>query len=250
MKRCFYIFAMMILSAFVATSCFGSRDDKAVSTALVGVVTGDESLGAYVVFENGQLGVITEGADLLNKIPDSAYFPDKATGEARAWIYYTAELINDLVFDGKVELEALYPIEIQLADMRLPANVDKDYKDDITVSTSNINYTRNRYVNLQLFYKSADPSFDPEHKFKLVYNADRTGFFAESYPKSDDGYLYLELYHDAGSDVGGPKHTERVISFYLDDLMIGRHISSEYKGIKIFHRSGGEARVVEYQFAK
>jgi hypothetical protein len=198
---------------------------------------GDESLGAYVVFENGQLGVITEGADLLNKIPDSAYFPDKATGEARAWIYYTAELINDLVFDGKVELEALYPIEIQLADMRLPADVDKDYKDDITVSTSNINYTRNRYVNLQLFYKSADPSFDPEHKFKLVYNADRTGFFAESYPKSDDGYLYLELYHDANDDTKKVEYSiYHCYKLTTTDANVDIDIE-DYKGIKILYKS-------------
>lgn len=248
MKRAFGICAVMLAVAIMATSCFGSRDEKVVSTALASIVTGDSSLGEYVIFDNGQAGLITKGNELVNQIPADAYFPDQATGEARAWIYYTSEAVNDLIFDGKVEIEALYPVDIQLADTRLPANIADEYKDEISVSSNNITYTRDRYVNLQLFYKSVDSFFDDEHKFRLVYNSDKTGYFAESYPANDDGYLYLELYHDAGSDVNGQKYKELIMSFYLDDLMIGRHISSEYKGIKIFYREGGKARVVEYKF--
>lgn len=250
MKRGFKIFAMMFMVAVAAVSCFGGGDDKVVSTALVGVVAGDETFDSYVVFENGQRGLITEGGNLVDQIPDSAYYPDKATGEARAWIYYTAEVVNDLIFDGTVDIQALYPVAIQEVEMSISDATAEIYKDDISVSNTNINYTRNRYVNLQMFYQSADASFDSEHKFKLVYNVNKTGVFAEYYPAVDNGLLYLELYHDAGSDVGGPNYTERVISFYLDDLMIGRHISSEYQGIKILYRSGGEVRAVEYKFAE
>lgn len=249
MKRGFYIFAMLLTIATTSTSCMGDKD-KNVSSALVGVVTGDTTLGSYVVFESGQKGLITKGHELVNNIPDSAYYPDKSTGEARALIYYSSEFVNDVFFDGKVEIEALNTIDIQLTDIRLDESIAEKYKDDISITGAGITYTRNRYVNLQMFYHSADAFFDNEHKFRLVYNTERNGYFAELYPATDDGYLYLELYHDAGSDAGGNNYRERIMSFYLDDLMVGRHITSEYQGIKILYRDGSVARKVEYKFAK
>lgn len=250
MKRLFRICVMMVGVALTATSCLWSNDDDYKSTALVSVVDGDASLGQYVVFESGQKALITKGENLIGNIPASAYYPDKATGEARAVIYYTAEAVNDAIFDGQVKIEALKPVDIQLTKMSLPEGVAEVYNDDIMMNASGITYSRNKYVNLQFFYPSSGSTYDSQHKFELVYNPSKEGFFASSYPANDDGYLYLELYHDSGNDAGKISYSENIISFYLDDLMIGRHIPTEYMGIKILYMENGNTRKLEYKFAK
>lgn len=249
MRRVFNICAILVAVATISTSCLWSNDDEYKSTALVSVVDGDATLGQYVIFESGQKAVISKGENLIGNIPASAYYPDKATGEARALIYYTSEAVNDAIFAGKVEIDALKPVDIKLTNMSLPEGMSDEYNDDILLTYSGITYSRNKYVNLQFIYPSSGTTYESQHKFELVYNINRTGFFASLYPQNDDGYLYLELYHDSGNDAGKSTYSENIISFYLDDLMIGRHIPTEYLGLKILYRDNGNARMVEYKFS-
>lgn len=250
MRKFFTICTMLVAVATISTSCLWSDDDEYKSTALVSVVDGDAALGQYVIFESGQKALVAKGENLIGNIPASAYYPDKATGEARALIYYTSEVVNDIFFDGKVMIEALKPVNIKLTHMSLPEGMSEEYNDDVLLTYSGITYSRGRYVNLQFLYPSSGSTYESQHKFALVYNVNRTGFFAPSYPKNDDGYLYLELYHNSGNDAGKSSYSETIISFYLDDLMIGRLIPTEYRGIKILYRDNGNARIAEYKFSE
>ncbi len=252
MKRVFAICAMLVGVAAIATSCLWSDDDVYKSTALVSVVDGDATTGPYVIFESGQRAIVEKGDKLVSNIPASAYYPNKENGEARAVIYYSSEALeNDLLFAGKVNIEALKPVNIKLANMSLPEGMSEEYNDHVLISNTGITYSRNRYVNLQFLFPTSGLSFDSQHKFELVYNPSRTGFFASAYPEREDSFLYLELYHDAGNDPGRLNYSENIISFYLDDLMIGRHIPTEYMGIRILYRNDGDLpKMAEYRFEK
>ena len=251
MRRVFNLCAMLVAVATMATSCFWSGNDEYKSTALVSVVDGDATLGQYVIFESGQKGLVTKGETLIGDIPTTAYYPDKATGEARALIYYSSELIQgDIFFDGKVQIEALKPVDIKLTHMMMPEGNMEQYNDNVTVYSTGVTYTRGKYLNLQFVYPSGGATYDSQHKFELVYNPSKSGFYASAYPEVDNGYLYVELYHDAGNDGGKVGLSERVISFYLDDLMIGRHIETEYHGIRVLYRDNDSPRMVEFKFNK
>lgn len=241
MKRFLVILATFGAVAF--TSCLNSSDDFVGNNfALVSVVDGDAFTGQYLIFDDGQRVSVASGMEFLENVPASKYYPSKENGEARAEVAYRVNKNTLLGFDATVNVQSLSVIDAKRVDTVMPSDIE-DYDADIK-NILGATYAREKWINIFPEFACSGQGAIARHKFYLVRNTERTGFFAPAY--KDDSYLYLELYHDDDNDTmtysGG-----KWISFYLTDELLGEDISL-YSGIKILYRKDGAPEVMEFKF--
>lgn len=250
MKNVLKVIVMVVAAAAFATSCLSSGSDyEPRNTAVVSIVDGDAMVGMYAIFDDNKKAYIVNESDFT--VPASSYYK----GEARALIAYTDVNTEPMMgYDYVINISQLVPLKTK------PVNVG--YSDDITSKytagigmpyyNGGITYTRDRFLNIQYEYQCGGASMLDKHDFILVYNPEKVGPFALGYPKTDDGYLYLEFHHSYGLDTSANTSAENIISFYLTDEMIQKDITSDYFGIKILYRDykSVDISVATYQFPK
>lgn len=241
MKR--FLIVMAAFGAVALSSCLNSSDDFIGSEyGLVSVVDGDAASGQYLIFDNGQRVSVSSGIQFLENIPASMYYPSKATGEARAEVQYRVNKSTLVGFDATVNVVGLNPIEAKRVATTMPLDIE-DYDANIN-SIVAVSYARQKWFNIFPEIRCSGQGALQRHKFHLVYNPEKTGFFAPAY--KEDGYLYLELHHDDDGDtatLGGGKW----LSFNLTDELLSENINA-YLGIKILYRKDGAPEVQEYKF--
>lgn len=257
MKRFFTVAALLSAVALMMTSCLYGTSSTTTNSALASIVDGDALTGSYVMFDNGVKATIVKGENLVGNIPASAYYPDKATGEARAVIHFVQKTSSDDNFVSSLELKGVIPIQIIPAEPKYNQEVADGYKSWLT--GYGLTYTRDRYLNIQFTYPSSGGTYESEHDFVLMYNPEKQGYFQELY--TTDSYLYLELYHDGGLDPaahvtsGSVSLGESILSFYLTDEMINRDIDKDFYGVRVLYRGRDETssnivpRVLEFRFS-
>ncbi len=241
MKRFLIVFAA--LSAVAFTSCLNSSDDFIGDNwALVSVVDGDPLTGQYLIFDDGKRVSVASGMQFLENVPASKYYPSKANGEARAEVLYRVNKNTTIGFDATVNVTSLSAIDVKRVDTSMPADIDEF--DANVEAIYGVSYAREKWLNIFVDFLCGGQNKLQNHKFYLVYNPERTGFFAPAY--KDDSYLYLELYHDDASDTT-PYRGGKYVSFYLTDELISQDISL-YSGIKILYRKDGAPYAEEFRF--
>ncbi len=192
MKKLFSI--VMILASVVAltTSCNKKKSDpmyvSIASLVETGGVTGSR---IHVVFDSGKTAYVTNATDLQIK--------PSFDNEVRAMIYYTINEAesSDPSYDMVITLNMVYGIitdYVRFIDDHDIGNIG-DYDAGIDI---NQGYFANSWITLDIAFPYS--SANKEHNAYLVYNdhPDHSGKFQDLY--SDDGYLYLELYHDNDGD--------------------------------------------------
>lgn len=227
MKRFFALAAAILAVATFNISCEGVKNAVEYKTELASLVDGTpESGNFYVIFDNETKAYVTNASQIT--IPSSAY----TDGEARARITYSEDGAKQ-GFDKAIKLASYVPVFTDLPYKKLQSDIDfnshKTYFDIL-----NATYARN-YINVSVGYMySSNPLM---HDFYLVYNAEpdkeENGLFKGHY--FNDGYLYLELYHNIN---GEPEIEwyENIISYKFDPASLGINID-DYIGIKILYRS-------------
>lgn len=241
MKR--FLIMLSAISAVAFTSCLNSSDDFIGNEyALVSVVDGDAITGQYLIFDDGKRVSVASGMQFLENVPASKYYPSKETGEARAEVQYRVNKSTLVGFDATVNVVALNALDIKRVDTTMPSDIE-DYDANVN-SIVGVSYAREKWLNIFPEIRCSGQGALQRHKFYLVYNPEKTGFFAPAY--KDDGFLYLELHHDDDNDTatfsGG-----KWVSFYLTDELLSQDISA-YTGIKILYRKDGAPEVQEFKF--
>lgn len=236
MKKLLTIILAMLSTMFVSTSC--NDDFQETLSAMVTVVDGSYDVSYSIRFGDGKTAYVT------NTSKFNFSFPAELDGEQRAIIYYYLEDEVKPGYDHVITLVDAGTVPTVIAkpsdriDVALDAYVDK-------VSIQDPSFTDNKYITMLLSFMGNKPDVNT-HKFALVYNnnVDKSGVFQHSYPKSDDGYLWLELYHYKGTDVEAEPYY-LYNSFKVTPKQLGVKEFSEYKGIKILHKPIGKVDVTE-----
>lgn len=222
-------FASMILAAATLTiSCEGVKNEVEYFADLASLVDGTpESGNFYVIFDDGQKAYVTNSNQFT--IPPQAY----TDGEARAIIKYSIDGTKS-GYNKSIKLADFFPI----ATNPIYIKTEKPLGYNSMKSSFNIKnaYIARDYINLGLEYMySENPT---SHEFYLVYNPDpqyeEDGLFKNNY--MNDGYLYLELFHYPGREVG-IETFENFISFKFDPDELYIDNIDDYIGIKILYRS-------------
>ena len=252
MKRVLNVAVMLMAVVVAATSCLNkSGDFVPYNTAVVSIVDGDAMTGLYAIFDDNKKAYIENESDLT--VSTSSYYK----GEARALIAYTDVAMNPIMgYDHVINVSQLVELKTKPVQIGLTDDIASKYTAGVNIPYYNggVTYARDRYVNVQFVYQCGGSSMADKHDFVLVYNPTRMGNFALGYPKTDDGYLYLELYHNQGTDTAINSTSENIISFYLTNDMLGEgtNITSDYFGVKILYRNyeSSDLSVATYKFVK
>ncbi|MBQ1227698.1 MAG: NigD-like N-terminal domain-containing protein [Alistipes sp.] len=236
MKRLLTIILAMLSTMFVSTSC--NDDYQETLSAIVTVVDGSYDVSYSIRFGDGKTAYVT------NTSKYNFSFPAELEGEQRAIIYYYIEDEVKPGYDYVITLvdAGTVPTIIAKASDRLDTALES-YVDKVTIEEPS--FTDNKYLTMLLSFMGNKPDVNT-HKFMLVYNknVDKSGMFQDSYPKSDDGYLWLELYHYRGTDVEvEPYYIYNC--FKISPKQLGTKEFSEYKGIKILHKPIGKTNNTE-----
>lgn len=250
MKNFLKVIVMVVISAAVSTSCLSSGSEyEPRNTAVVSIVDGDAMVGMYAIFDDNKKAYIINESDFT--VPASSYYK----GEARALIAYTdADVQPVMGYDYAINIQQLVALKTKPVQIDWNEDMQSKYTAGISMPYYNggITYTRDRFLNIQYEYQCGGASMIDKHDFVMVYNPSKLGPFALGYPKTDDGYLYLEFHHSYGLDTSANTSAENIISFYLTDDMIGKNITSDFFGVKILYRDykSADISVATYQFPK
>ncbi len=206
----------------LATSC-NKKDSEPMYVSIATLVEGGGLMGGgvYVEFDNGKTAYVTNASDLqINPSFDS---------EVRAMIYYTIneEQSSHAGYDMVITLNMVYGVitdYVRYIDDHDVGNISS-YTAGIAI---NEGYYANKWITLDIAFPYSSPS--KEHNVYLVYNElpEHQGMFQNMY--ADDGYLYLELYHDDDDD--GTTNVFSGFACWKIRSNIGVNID-DYKGIKI-----------------
>ena len=252
MKRVFNVIAMVVAVAVSGISCMGGggTEYEPQNTAVVSIVDGNALSGMYAIFDDNKKAYIVNESDLT--VSSSTYYK----GEARALIAYTDAAVEPVMgYDYAINIAQLVELKTKLVQI---GGIDEDFINKYQAGVEfpyyqgGASYTRGRYLNIQFVYRCGGASMTDKHDFQLVYNPERVGSFKLGYPKTDDGYLYLEFHHNPGVDSSTHTSAENIISFYLTDEMINKDIENDYFGIKILYRDykSTDISVLTYKFTK
>lgn len=218
-------FVLIIASVLTLASSCNKKDSEPMYVSIATLVESGGLMGStiYVVFDNGKTAYVTNASDLQIDPPFD--------NEVRAMIYYTINEAEstDTGYDMVITLNMVYGIitdYVRFIDDHDIGNIG-DYTAGIDI---NEGYYANSWITLDIAFLYG--SVDKKHNVYMVYNdrPDHAGMFQALY--SDDGYLYLELYHDDDDDT-----TSNVFSGYVcwkirSNLDIN---VTDYKGIKILY---------------
>lgn len=224
MKKLFSIVMIMASVLALTTSCNKKNSEPMyVSIATLVEAGGLTGGGIYVEFDSGKTAYVTNASDLqINPAFDN---------EVRAMIYYTineAESTNT-GYDMVITLNMVYGVitdYVRFIDDHDIGNIG-DYTAGIDIREG---YFANDWITLDMAFPYSSPS--KKHNVYLVYNnrPDHSGMFQNIY--SEDGYLYLELYHDNDND--GDSNEFSGYACWKIRSNLGVNIE-DYKGIKILY---------------
>jgi hypothetical protein len=109
--------------------------------------------------------------------------------------------------------------------------IAEDYIEGIRIHEAT--FARN-YITLNLHYRSsANEDRIKAHDYILVYNPTQEGPHKDAYQR--DGFLYLELYHDAKNDI--EQYDNLAKRCYLFDANLLSIDMLSCRGIKIIYKS-------------
>lgn len=224
MKKLFSIVMIMASVVMLTTSC-NKKDSDPMYVSIATIVEGGGLLGSriYVEFDNGKTAYVTNANDLQVNPPFD--------NEVRAMIYYTINEAEstDTGYDMVITLNMVYGVitdYVRFIDDHDIGNI-ADYTAGIGIDEG---YYANDWITLDISFPYSSTS--KEHSVYMVYNtrAEHAGMFQNLY--NDDGYLYLELYHDNDND--GDTNVFSGYACWKIRSNLGVDINN-YKGIKILY---------------
>lgn len=224
MKKLFSIVMIMASVVMLTTSC-NKKDSDPMYVSIATIVEGGGLLGSriYVEFDNGKTAYVTNANDLQVNPPFD--------NEVRAMIYYTINEAEstDTGYDMVITLNMVYGVitdYVRFIDDHDIGNI-ADYTAGIGIDEG---YYANDWITLDISFPYSSTS--KEHNVYMVYNtrAEHAGMFQNLY--NNDGYLYLELYHDNDND--GDTNVFSGYACWKIRSNLGVDINN-YKGIKILY---------------
>lgn len=226
MKKLFNMAMVLFSIVALGTSC-NKKDSTPVYVSIATIEPGSAITGGFsVVFDTGDTAYVTNSVEVSNQVTIEPTFDN----QLRAMIYYVMEEQEVPGYDAVITIQGLRGI---LTDyVRYITDHDIGNIADYTASMAiNEGAYANDWITLNFSFMYGGSS-SKEHKVYLVYNTnpDHAGMFQSMY--KDDGYLYLELYHDSDEDGTLYEYTDYGSWKLRSDLGID---VNQYKGIKILY---------------
>lgn len=229
MRKFLTMAAIAVAVFFSATSCLVNDNDVVVRNfRLISLIDGDATTGLYGIFDDGTTVYITNS----NSIPaiPAEYFHK---GEARALIDYEVESHKVAGYDHTIRINGYECIRTSDIYNGLDEHIPSEYNEGLEIYE--MSYTRNN-ITFNFIYRTSNFSDKiAQHDFIMVYNTSETHEGPHKDAYQDDGFLYLELYHDIKDDLEQYDNlTKR--NFKLDADLLGINLL-DYRGIKIIHKT-------------
>lgn len=234
MKNLFKIALTMIAAITIGTSCNENNTKPTYSTFLT-VVEGSWDVPYFLVFDDGTTAAVENFKDWTPSFTEE-------WKELRYIVYYTETELQQPGYDKVVNVAAYQPVAVG----KLENVYDKDFTGDnglqkytayLDISDAYFSPARN-YITMSLLIPFSDASM--KHTVKLVRNMSDNSKYKDLYLQDD--YLWLEAYHDAGTDSDGIQGaTYLSVKVNEPDLGIGK-LETFYKGIKILHTSYNDGK--------
>lgn len=227
-------------AALMSVSCLDTakwEDEEPQYAEIVTIVDGSYNSPYYVEFDNGKKASISS----INNSSTITFPSEPAAmrGEVRKLIWYNPDGEPEEGFDMSVNIIAMQSVAsdlIKSVDDPEVVKVIDTHDDNIAINTAVFGMNRN-YLTLEMvIYKSQELNY--KHSIFVAYNPDRDGVFKELYEaqkEENDGYLWLELYHDAAGDTTTNSVEKVYTSIKVDKDTIGVNAIDSYKGIKVLY---------------
>lgn len=219
--------AMILMAVLTLTTACDKSESKPVYTSIVTIVDGTSSIPYYIVFDDGTTGYVSNS---------SVWTPTFPTGkdELRFMASYTKD--DDTVpgFDLKVTLSQV--ISITTEDLEVVGESAFSGATGLDTFDAGIRVTEAYFTPYRDFFTImvtfAGYSTEAKHTIRLVRNTSSLGKFKSEYGDIDDGYLWLELYHDDDDD-GSEYLASAWASFKINEVDPAIGPMTKYKGIKV-----------------
>ena len=246
MRKFLYIAIAFAAATLVGTGC-NNYDSKTYYSSIVTLLDGSYDYAYSAEFDDGKKVYIT------NSFKYPFTFGESLNGEGRALIWYMIEDQTQTGFDHTITLASLEPI----STFKLITINDSDVKDldkfTAPAHVTEMAYAKNRSYLTVAYNFPANQTGGYQHQLQLLYNnnPDHEGAYQEYYPATDDGYLYLELYHNSNGD-GGNTNTPALASYKVDyGSLHGMPNIDTFKGIKVIQPvADGRTEIFTYDFPK
>ena len=242
MRKLFYIAMALFAAITVNTSCGVNGEDTQTITTMATVIEGTSSIPYSLVFDDGKTAYVTN----MNKWSPSFSETQK---ELRYIVSYLIINETSSIFDMEVELVDVTPIATQKDGLRYVAAKDftgdsglQNYTSGVAVDVCFLSPARN-YITLMVSF-NCDYAYIGTPKLSLTKNEDIENSPYKNLYTADDGYLYLELYHD-DSDYSG-SYTKG--TYWSCKMPSVNTIKSMYNGVKIISINPNTKRPEVYTF--
>lgn len=237
MKKILNIIASMLMLITLGTACNSSTTSAPVRTSMVTVVQATFDPPYYLVFDDGKSAYVTN---------HSKWIPTFGEGqnELRYMITFYDLDTPAVGFDKQVEVLSVNPLTTRSMEQVSESDFEGDkglQNYGAGVSIEDAYYTPYRsYLTVLARYSGG--SAYTVHDIRLVKNDPTTSQFADLYV--EDGYLWLELYHNDSNDKGTAQ-----LGSYISYKM-PQDLTQSYKGIKVISRNwnSGQPEVYKYDF--
>lgn len=243
MKKLIKLMFAALAVITLITACDKS-EPQTVYTSIGTVIDGSFDVPYYVLFDDGKKAFVNN---------TTVWTPTFANGdpELRMLISYTMDesTAAPVGYDLRINLSQMVTISksnlerVSEADFTGDKGLQK-YDAEIRVEEGYYSPYSN-YITLMVVYSAH--YIDSKHTVRLVYNPTEAGQFKSKY--QDDGYLWLELYHDNGDDMD--TSLIGVYSTYkINTNALGIGSLNNYKGVKIISQSigNGEPHIYTLDF--
>ena len=243
MKKLFYI-AMAIFAAItISTSCgVKSGEEAEVYTTMATVVEGSSAIPYYLVLDDGKEAYVTNY---------NIWSPTFSATQKELRYIVAYKIINETssLFDMEVELVQVTPISTQTSGLRYVTELDfvgdnglQNHTGGASVDMCFLSPARD-YITLMILYNGSYP-ITSTVKMNLVVNTDIENSPYKNLYEENDGYLYLELYHN-DSEYSG---TQALTTYWSCKMPDVDTIKTQYNGVKILSINHTTLRPEVYTF--
>ena len=254
MKRKLQIVLALAVVALIGAGC-SNMESKQYYSSVVTLIDGTWSYAYSAEFDNVYLDQPTgKTAYITNSNRYPFTFSEKLNGEGRAQIWYEVDEASSMEgFDHVISLVA-HPEPIStfnLVSIKDPEVTELD-KYTAPAHVTQMTYSFNTNYLTVVFAIPASQTGNYSHKLQLLYNdnPEHEGAYQEYYPATDDGYLYLELYHDSNGDIGTTL-ANPMACYKVDRGALRLNYMDTYKGIKVIQPAEtGRVEIFTYDFPK
>ena len=243
MKKLFYIAMALFTAITINTSCGVSSDDEAeVYTTMATVVEGTSTIPYYLVLDDGKEAYVTN---------HNVWSPTFSATQKELRYIVAYEIVSETssIFDMEVELMQVTPITTQSNGLRYASKLDyvgdkglQNYTGGASVDACFLSPARD-YITLMILYNGSYPVTSAVD-MSLVSNTDIENSPYKSLYEENDGYLYLELYHNDSAYVG----TQVMTTYWSCKMPDVDTIKSQYNGVKILSINHTTLRPEVYTF--